>query len=381
MPNIKNIMMVFGTRPEAIKMAPLFHEFAKRPKSFNIKLCVTGQHREMLDQVLDVFNIIPDINLDIMKEHQDLFDISSSVLLSMRKILIKEKPDIVLVHGDTSTSFVTALACFYLNIPVGHVEAGLRTNNIYSPFPEEFNRQAISKISEWHFAPTENSRKNLLKEGFNNLKINVTGNTVIDALHFILKNIESNPSLKNEIIKTLNKELNFDWKDSQFILITGHRRENFGKGFDEICNAIKELANKYRNMQFIYPVHLNPNVQEPVKAILENLENVHLISPLEYKNFIYLLKNSYFVLTDSGGIQEEAPSLGKPVIVMRDDTERPEAVDAGTVLLSGADKDRIIHSVSNLIDNKDMFKKMSNSHNPYGDGTASLKIVNFFESL
>ena len=287
---VKKVMVVFGTRPEAIKMCPLVNELKSRKKLETI-VCVTGQHREMLDQVLDVFNIIPDINLDIMKEHQDLFDISSSVLLSMRKILIKEKPDIVLVHGDTSTSFVTALACFYLNIPVGHVEAGLRTNNIYSPFPEEFNRQAISKISEWHFAPTENSRKNLLKEGFNNLKINVTGNTVIDALHFILKNIESNPSLKNEIIKTLNKELNFDWKDSQFILITGHRRENFGKGFDEICNAIKELANKYRNMQFIYPVHLNPNVQEPVKAILENLENVHLISPLEYKNFIYLLKN------------------------------------------------------------------------------------------
>ena len=381
MNNKKKIMLVFGTRPEAIKMSPLFHELSTRTEIFDIKICVTGQHKEMLNQVLEVFHIKPDINLDLMKKKQDLFDISSSALIGMKAVLKKNNPDIILVHGDTTTSFIAALSGFYSNIPVGHIEAGLRTNDIKSPFPEEFNRQTISKISEWHFAPTETSKKNLLEEGVSFKNIYVTGNTVIDALFYIIDKINKSPKLKHEIENLIDSRINFDWKNKKFILITGHRRENFGKGFLEICNAIKHLSEKYNDIHFVYPVHLNPNVQDPVNSILKDIDNVHLVKPIEYEPFIYLLKHSFIVLTDSGGIQEEAPSLGKPVVVMRDTTERPEAVDAGTVILSGANKNQIIHSISNLLDDEKKYKLMSKSHNPYGDGTASKKIADILEKL
>ena len=377
----KKIMMVFGTRPEAIKMAPLFHEISRRDTNFTIEVCVTGQHKEMLNQVLSVFNIEPKINLNLMKEHQDLFDISSTALIEMRNVLKNNKPDIVLVHGDTTTSFIAALSSFYLNIPVGHIEAGLRTNDIRSPFPEEFNRQAISKICMWHFAPTETSKNNLLLEGVNEKNIFVTGNTVIDSLFYVIDEIENSENIKNELHQNLDSCLSFNWQKDKFILITGHRRENFGVGFLEICNAIKELSFHYKNIHFIYPVHLNPNVQDPVHSILKNIPNIHLIKPLQYQSFIYLLKHSYIVLTDSGGIQEEAPSFGKPVVVMRDTTERPEAVEAGTVILSGADKKQIVSCISYLIDDQTRYSSMSKSHNPYGDGNASKRIANVLEEI
>ena len=370
----KKIMMVFGTRPEAIKMAPLFHELARRNKYFDIEICISGQHKEMLNQVLEVFNIKPKINLNLMKNQQDLFDLSASALTGIRNVLKEHKPDIVLVHGDTTTSFIAALSSFYMNIPVGHIEAGLRTNNMKSPFPEEFNRQTISKISKWHFAPTEISKNNLLKDGVKEEDIFVTGNTVIDALFYAINEIETSEEVKTKLEKNLDDSLDFKWKKNKFILVTGHRRENFGDGFKEICNAIKDLSIKYKNIHFVYPVHLNPNVQDPVKSILKNISNVHLIKPLEYQPFIHLLKHSYIVLTDSGGIQEEAPSLGKPVVVMRDTTERPEAVEAGTVLLSGANREQIVKCISNLVHNENEYSSMSKSHNPYGDGNACKRI-------
>ncbi len=375
MKKIKKILMVFGTRPEAIKMAPLFHELNKHKSFFDVRVCVTGQHKQMLDQVLETFEIKPHIHLDLMQVGQDLFDLSSSCLISMRDVLIKENPNLVLVHGDTTTSNIAATSAYYLNIPIGHIEAGLRTYDMQSPFPEEFNRQLISMISNFHFAPTKTSYKNLISENINEKNIFITGNTVIDALFWVLKKISTNTKHHKSLINSLDKKLKFDWQQDNFILITGHRRESFGDGFKNICNAIKELSIKYSDMHFVYPVHLNPNVQNPVNDILSNLVNVHLIDPLEYVQFVFLMQSSYIVLTDSGGIQEEAPSLGKPVVVMRNSTERPEAVDAGTVILSGNSKKRIIECISNLIENNDEYNRMSKSYNPYGDGNSCYKIA------
>jgi UDP-N-acetylglucosamine 2-epimerase (non-hydrolysing) len=374
---MKKILIVFGTRPEAIKMAPVVKAFQKDPLHFETKICVTGQHREMLDQVLKIFEIVPDYDLNIMQAGQDLYDITSRVILGMRDVLTKCKPDVVFVHGDTTTSSMTALAAFYQQIPVAHVEAGLRTYNIYSPWPEEVNRQITSRIATYNFAPTELSKQNLLKENVKEASIFVTGNTVIDALHMVVDRLENDKNLKNTIHQNLKAEfekpINLD--NDKFILITGHRRENFGQGFLNICEAIGQLAKKYPDVHLIYPVHLNPNVQKPVYELLGNFTNVHLIKPQEYLPFVYLMSKSYLVLTDSGGIQEEAPGLGKPVLVMRDTTERPEAVDAGTVKLVGTDKKLIVKEVSELIENKGAYQKMSKANNPYGDGKASEKII------
>ena len=372
----KKIMLAFGTRPEAIKMAPLIHELKKYPNEFNISVVVTAQHREMLDQVLEIFEINADLDLNVMKKNQDLFDVTSRVLVSMRDVLKSFNPDLLLVHGDTTTTFGSSLAAFYLNIKVGHVEAGLRTFDLKKPFPEEFNRQITSKIADLHFAPTETSKKNLLNDGIDSSKVFITGNTVIDSLYWIIDSIEKNKDEKDFLSSFFNNTLNFDWEHDKFILITGHRRENFGDGFLEICNAIKKLSQKYKDIHFVYPVHLNPNVIEPVTSILSNQPNVHLINPLSYKPFIFILKKCYIVLTDSGGIQEEAPSLGKPVLVMRETTERPEAVAHGTVELVGANMSNIIQSVSSLIEDKNKYELMAKSKNPYGDGLASVQIVN-----
>tara|TARA_X000000368_G_C23005422_1_gene700948 strand:- start:8 stop:1132 length:1125 start_codon:yes stop_codon:yes gene_type:complete len=366
--------MIFGTRPEAIKMCNLFDEL-KKEESFNIKLCVSGQHRSMLDQVLSAFNMKPDIDLNIMKPDQDLFDVTSNSLLAIRDVIKKENPNLILVHGDTSTALSAAIAGFYSNIDIGHVEAGLRTYNMKRPFPEEFNRQTIAKISSLNFAPTQSSKANLQNDNVNEESIHVTGNTVIDALFYMLDHIQNSKNELNEVQNILNSKLDFDWTDNKFILITGHRRENFGKGFIEICEAIKYLAEANKDINFVYPVHLNPNVKEPVLKLLSDMDNISLIEPLDYKPFIFLLKHCFIVLTDSGGIQEEAPSLGKPVLVMRDETERPEAVDAGTVKLVGASKENIISAVTHLLTNSSAYNKMSNSINPYGDGNASLRIV------
>ena len=377
---MKKILIVFGTRPEAIKMAPLVKELEK--EEFESKVCVTAQHREMLDQVLDIFDIRPDYDLDIMKQNQDLYDITANILTGIKKVLEDFKPDLVLVHGDTTTTFATTLASFYQKIDVGHVEAGLRTGNIYSPFPEEANRKLTGVLTKYHFAPTKTSKENLLKENLNEKNIIITGNTVIDALFLALEKIKQDKNLEKEIINKINSQINsnlFSILNSQFILITGHRRENFGQGFINICEAIKELAIKYQKMNFIYPVHLNPNVQKPVNKILSNLDNVFLIEPLDYLPFVYLMSKSYLILTDSGGIQEEAPSLGKPVLVMRDTTERPEAVKAGTVKLVGTNKEKIIDEVSQLIEKKREYDKMSKAINPYGDGKASKKIIKFLK--
>ena len=372
---MKKILLVFGTRPEAIKMAPLYHAIKAQPKKFNLIVCVTAQHREMLDQVMNAFNMVADIDFNLMRDGHDLFDLTASVLVNMRDALKKTEPDIVFVHGDTTTTFATSLACFYLNIPIWHVEAGLRTYNILSPFPEEFNRQVVSKVSDVHIAPTNDAKTKLLKEGITESQIIVAGNTVIDALQYSLKSIELDSSKRKRITDLINKVLNFNWQNDKFILITGHRRENFGKGFIEICSAIKELALRYPDLHFVYPVHLNPNVQKPVKDLLENASNIHLIAPMEYEYFITLLNCCYFVMTDSGGIQEEAPSLGKPVLVLRDTTERPEAVDSGTVLLVTAERVNIIKNAARLIEDSDLYNKMSLAHNPYGDGKASKRIV------
>ena len=369
-------MVVFGTRPEAIKMAPLCHRLREQ-KDIETIICVTGQHREMLDQVLSIFELTPDIDLNVMKKGQDLYDITSNILLKMRNTLKEEKPDIVLVHGDTTTTFATSLACFYLGVKVGHVEAGLRTHDIQAPFPEEYNRQSTGIIADFHFAPTDLSQQNLLAEGKNKESIIVTGNTVIDALHLVLKTIDVDKNKSKDITLRLNERLPFDWEVARFVLITGHRRENFGQGFLDICEAIKELAMKNPDTHFVYPVHLNPNVQKPVYESLLGLDNVWLIEPLEYEDFVYLLKQSYLVLTDSGGIQEEAPSLGKPVLVMRDVTERPEAVEAGTVKLVGALKTNIISSIHLLLNDEALYTKMSQAHNPYGDGKACDRIVEY----
>ena len=364
------VLVVFGTRPEAIKMAPVIHAIQK---NLEVKVCVTSQHREMLDRVLEVFEITPDYDLDIMKSGQDLFYLTSEVLIGMKNVLTKEQPDIVLVHGDTSTTMATSMAAFYLQIPVGHVEAGLRTYNIESPFPEEFNRQMTTIVAKYHFAPTENARKNLLNEGVLDDQIYVTGNTVIDSLFLVINKARQTPYSQD-----LVKRLPFLKYDKEFlpkiILVTGHRRENFGRGFEEICLALKEIAINNSDVIIIYPVHFNPNVREPVNRILSTINNIHLIEPLDYLSFIKLMDASYMILTDSGGIQEEAPSLGIPVLVMRETTERPEAVDAGTVKLVGTNKSKIIESVNQLLSNKDIYKNMSKAHNPYGDGSASKAI-------
>lgn len=375
-------MLVFGTRPEAIKMAPLIREFQKNKNSFETIVCVTGQHREMLDQVLRIFDIIPDYDLNIMKNGQDLYDVTARVLLGMRDVLEKCHPDLVLVHGDTTTSTAVAIAAFYQQIPVAHVEAGLRTYNIYSPWPEELNRQLTSRIAEYNFAPTQLSCENLLKENVNKDKIFVTGNTVIDALYWVVDKIKNDTSLDNTLKETLLKagyDVDRLTKGKKLVLITGHRRENFGDGFLKMCIAIRDLKNKYSEVDFVYPMHLNPNVRKPIHETfgkdLDNLGNMFFIEPLEYLSFVYLMEKSFIVLTDSGGVQEEAPSLGKPVLVMRDTTERPEALSAGTVKLVGTNYDMIVNEVSALIDDDAVYEQMSKAVNPYGDGWACSRIV------
>ena len=377
----KKIMLVFGTRPEAIKMAPLVHRLRMEPNHFDVLICVTGQHRDMLDQVLRIFEITPDIDLNVMNQGQDLFDITSLILMGLRDVFSKHQPDAVLVHGDTTTTLATALAAFYSRVPIGHVEAGLRTFDIDAPFPEEFNRQVVSKVTRWHFTPTDISRDNLLAEQVSPASITVTGNTVIDALFWVLTRIDSDSGRRVALEAILHSSLSFQWKYEKFVLVTGHRRENFGGGFLQICSAIQHLARLYPMVHFVYPVHLNPNVRKPVNEILSSLDNVHLIDPLEYEPFIYLLKHAYLVLTDSGGIQEEAPSLGKPVLVMRDVTERPEAVEAGTVELVGANEKRIVDSVSRLLDDDAHYQRMSRAHNPYGDGNACGRIVEALKTI
>jgi len=357
-------------------MAPLVHALRSESGSFSTQTCVTGQHREMLDQALKVFGISPDIDLNLMTPGQDLVDITCSTLIGIRELLKKSMPDLVLVHGDTTTSAATALACFYAGVKVGHVEAGLRTHNLSAPFPEEFNRQLTAKLSHWHFAPTAESRANLLAEGVSSDKIVVTGNTVIDSLQWVLSRIDKDLNRINAVKEKLDYVLPFDWRNNRFILVTGHRRENFGDGFMQICEALRELSINFPDTHYVYPVHLNPNVQAPVHSILSGLHNVHLIAPLDYEPFLFLLKNSYFVITDSGGIQEEAPSLGKPVLVMRDVTERPEAVRAGTVKLVGSSRGAIVEKVTELLLDQNEYHRMSRAHNPYGDGNASDRIIN-----
>ncbi len=381
---MKTVLIVFGTRPEAIKMAPLVGELKKNDELFKTVVCVTGQHREMLDQVLRIFDIVPDYDLNIMKQGQDLYDVTTRVLMGMRDVLKEVKPDVVCVHGDTTTSTAAALAAFYQQIPVAHVEAGLRTGNIYSPWPEEMNRQLTGRIASYHFAPTSLSRENLLKENVDDGKIVVTGNTVIDALHIVVEKIKNNVALASELQAELQK-MGYDTHrlDSgrRMVLITGHRRENFGDGFVHICEAIKTLSETYKDVDFVYPMHLNPNVRRPIHQVwgetLEGLGNLFFIEPLEYLSFVYLMEKSHLVLTDSGGIQEEAPGLGKPVLVMRDTTERPEALSAGTVKLVGTDYDKIVGEVSCLLDDETAYQKMSRAVNPYGDGLASKRIVKF----
>ena len=369
----KKVMLVFGTRPEAIKMCPLVNELKKR-ETLETIVCVTGQHRQMLDQVLEVFGITPEYDLNIMAPNQDLYDITAKVLLGLREVLKDFRPDTVLVHGDTTTSMAASLAAFYMQIPVGHVEAGLRTYNMLSPWPEEMNRQVTDRICTYYFAPTEQSRANLLQENIDAKKIFITGNTVIDALLMAVDIISTAAGVKEKMAKEL-QEKGYTVGDREYILVTGHRRENFGDGFLHICKAIKELAALHPEMDIVYPVHLNPNVQKPVYELLSGLSNVYLISPLDYLPFIYAMQHSTLLLTDSGGVQEEAPSLGKPVLVMRDTTERPEAVEAGTVKLVGTDAEAIVSNVTALLQDKEMYKRMSETHNPYGDGQACERII------
>ena len=376
---MKKVLLVFGTRPEAIKMAPLVKAF-EQEASIESKVCVTAQHRQMLDQVLGVFKIVPEYDLNLMSPGQDLYDITANVLLGMKGILGDFKPDIVLVHGDTTTTSATSLAAFYQKIKIGHVEAGLRTGDIYSPWPEEANRQITGILASYHFAPTTTSRGNLLREGKDEADILVTGNTVIDALFLALNKIENNKELKSDIIKNINTQYKLD-DTKKLILVTGHRRENFGQGFINICEALKTLAINNPDIDIVYPVHLNPNVQKPVNKLLSSVSNVHLIAPLQYEAFLYLMSKSYFIITDSGGVQEEAPSLGKPVLVMRDTTERPEALDAGTVKLVGTNSGMIIKEAQMLLDDKLEYEKMSKAHNPYGDGKACEKIVEFIKEI
>ena len=374
------MMLVFGTRPEAIKMSPLVKEFQKYPEKFETIVCVTGQHREMLDQVLRIFDIQPDYDLNIMKQGQDLYDVTARVLTGMRDVLKETRPDIVLVHGDTTTSTAAALAAFYQQIPVGHIEAGLRTHNIYSPWPEEVNRQITGRIATYHFAPISLSKDNLLQEGISGEQIIVTGNTVIDALYMVVEKIKNDGILSCELEKVL-KASGYDISrlsdGRKLVLITGHRRENFGDGFISMCKAIKSLSEKYPEVDFVYPMHLNPNVRKPIHEVFGESQraNLFFIEPLEYLSFVYLMEKSAIVLTDSGGIQEEAPGLGKPVLVMRDTTERPEALEAGTVKLVGTDYDKIVNEVSGLLDSQEYYEKMSKAINPYGDGKACSRIV------
>lgn len=381
---MKKIMLIFGTRPEAIKMAPLVIEFKKYPQLFEVIVCVTGQHREMLDQVLNLFNITPEFDLNIMKQGQDLYDVTSRVLLGMRDVLQESKPDIVLVHGDTTTSTASALAAFYQQIPVGHVEAGLRTHNIYSPWPEEMNRLITSRISAYNFAPTILSKQNLLNEGIYDETIVVTGNTVIDALYVVLNKMKQDIQLRTELVSQLQcsgYDVNRISDEKRLVLITGHRRENFGDGFLNICNAIKTLSEKYPEVDFVYPMHLNPNVRKPITEVFGERpsSNMFFIEPLDYLPFVFLMEKSDIVLTDSGGIQEEAPGLGKPVLVMRDTTERPEALEAGTVKLVGTNYDKIVSEVSKLLDDQVYYNQMSKAINPYGDGMACKRIIEKFK--
>ena len=403
---MKKVMLVFGTRPEAIKMAPLVNAFAQFPETFETIVCVTGQHREMLDQVLHIFDITPDYDLNIMKQGQDLYDVTSRVLLGMRDVLREAQPDVVLVHGDTTTSTAAALAAFYQQIPVGHVEAGLRTHNIYSPWPEEMNRQITGRIATYNFSPTPLSRHNLLEEKVSEQSITVTGNTVIDALYWVVDKIKRDETLSAELRSVL-AEAGYDvdrLDNSQFtihnsqlprrlVLITGHRRENFGDGFIQMCTAIRDLTQKYPDVDFVYPMHLNPNVRKPIQEVFVGLDtlspgegwgeagNMFFIEPLEYLSFVYLMEKSTLVLTDSGGIQEEAPGLGKPVLVMRDTTERPEALEAGTVKLVGTDYGKIVSEVSRLLDDAAYYDSMSKAVNPYGDGKACERIVDFIKAV
>ncbi|WP_297922895.1 UDP-N-acetylglucosamine 2-epimerase (non-hydrolyzing) [uncultured Campylobacter sp.] len=374
----RKILIVFGTRPEAIKMALLIKEFQKRAE-FEVKVCVTAQHRQMLDQVLEFFEIKPDFDLNLMKQGQDLYDITSGVLLGMRDVFSEYTPDIVFVHGDTTTTYAVSLAAYYQKIDVAHVEAGLRTHNIYSPFPEEINRQMTGLIAKYHFAPTTDARDNLLKEGKDSRNIVVSGNTVIDALLWTIDKIENNELLKNKILSFINTK--YKLSDRKFILVTGHRRENFGEGFVNICEALREIALKNENIDIVYPVHLNPNVRKPVGEILSGISNIFLIDPLEYDSFVYLMSKSYMIVTDSGGIQEEAPSLHKPVLVIRETTERPEGIRAGCVKLIGTKRENIIKEVQKLLNLKDEYDKMSKSVSPYGDGKACKKILEFLKGI
>ena len=384
---MKKIMLVFGTRPEAIKMAPLVKEFQKHPETFKTIVCVTGQHRQMLDQVLHLFEITPDYDLNIMKQGQDLYDVTARVLTGMRDVLKEAQPDVVLVHGDTTTSTAAALAAFYQQIPVGHVEAGLRTHNIYSPWPEEMNRQITGRIATYNFAPTPLSKANLLREAVAEESITVTGNTVIDALYWVIDKIKEDKALNSEL-QTLLAQAGYDVNrladGKKLVLITGHRRENFGDGFINMCTAIKDLTQKYPDVDFVYPMHLNPNVRKPIAEVFGSSSpmgggqvgaNMFFIEPLEYLSFVYLMEKSTIVLTDSGGIQEEAPGLGKPVLVMRDTTERPEALEAGTVKLVGTSYNKIVAEVSALLDDRVHYDAMSKAVNPYGDGLACGRIV------
>lgn len=376
---MKKILIVFGTRPEAIKMAPLVKAF-KNNNNFDTCVCVTAQHRQMLDQVLDIFEIMPEYDLNIMKAGQDLYDITANVLVGIRDVLTDFAPDVVFVHGDTSTTFSTSLAAYYAKVKVGHIEAGLRTYDIYSPWPEEGNRQLTGVLANYHFAPTAQSQQNLLKEGKDKNNIFVTGNTVIDALMYVLHRIDNQPELKQKIRAKISAQYPLKTQ-RKVILVTGHRRENFGQGFINICEGLKQIALNNPEIDIVYPVHLNPNVQRPVNEILSNIANIYLINPLQYEEFIYLMSQAYFIITDSGGIQEEAPSLGKPVLVMRDTTERPEAVAAGTVKLVGCDRDTLVKEAEKLLRDQTEYEMMSRAHNPYGDGKACERIVQLMQDL
>ena len=374
---MKKVLLVFGTRPEALKMAPLALQLKENNESFETKVCVTGQHRQMLDQVLELFNLTPDFDLNLMKPGQTLSDVTSGVLKGLEAVFEEWLPDVVLVHGDTATTFAASLAAYYHKVKIGHVEAGLRTGDIYSPWPEEANRKLTGALANYHFAPTQSSYNNLIKENINPENITITGNTVIDALLKVKEKVETD----HKIIANFKAQFSFLDESKKMILVTGHRRENFGQGFLNICQALVNIAQKYSDVQIVYPVHLNPNVQKPVNELLSGISNIHLIAPQDYLPFVYLMNHSYLILTDSGGIQEEAPSLGKPVLVMRDTTERPEAVEAGTVQLVGTDASLIQKTVEELIENSNLYKKMSEAHNPYGDGTASEKIIKFLREL
>lgn len=376
------VMTIFGTRPEAVKLAPVIKKLEEFPDLFKSVICVTAQHRQMLDQVLELFEIKPDYDLNIMKPNQNLFELTSNVLLKLQEVLEKEKPDIILVQGDTTTVFSASLAAFYLKIKIGHVEAGLRTFNKFSPFPEEINRKLTTAMADFHFAPTETSQQNLLKESIEANTVYVTGNTVIDALFMTLEklNKDKETGKLSDKVKEID-QLCESLQNQRIVLVTGHRRENFGQGFENICIALKEIAEKNKDVTIVYPVHLNPNVREPVMRITSNVSNIKLIEPLDYEPFVYLMNKSYLILTDSGGVQEEAPSLGKPVLVMRDTTERPEAVIAGTVKLVGTDTDLLVKEAQSLLENKEAYDKMSKAHNPYGDGKASERIIEVLKKL